>query len=106
MGLPAISGLIGGILAVIAGIIVLVKPKVLAWVVGIYLIVFGIFAIMAMSRLSCSVCEEWGPGSSALTTTNPPFTPRYAALINGSDATFKPTCFMLTAARRPAILAV
>ena len=47
MGLTAISGLIGGILAVIAGIIVLVKPKVLAWVVGIYLIVFGIFAVMA-----------------------------------------------------------
>ncbi|MFC1894116.1 DUF3096 domain-containing protein [Chloroflexota bacterium] len=47
MGLPAISGLIGGILAIIAGIIVLVKPKVLAWVVGIYLIIFGIFAVMA-----------------------------------------------------------
>ena len=47
MGLPAISGLIGGILAIIAGILVLIKPKVLAWVVGIYLIVFGIFAIMA-----------------------------------------------------------
>ena len=47
MGLPAISGLIGGILAIIAGILILVKPRVLAWVVGIYLIVFGIFAIMA-----------------------------------------------------------
>ncbi|MFC1894050.1 DUF3096 domain-containing protein [Chloroflexota bacterium] len=47
MGLPAISGLIGGILSIIAGIIVLVKPKVLAWVVGIYLIIFGIFAVMA-----------------------------------------------------------
>ncbi len=47
MELPAISGLIGGILAIIAGIIVLVKPKILAWVVGIYLIIFGVSALMA-----------------------------------------------------------
>ena len=47
MGLPAISGLIGGILAIIAGILVLVKPKILAWVVGIYLIIFGVSALMA-----------------------------------------------------------
>ena len=47
MGLPQISGLIGGILAIIAGMIVLVKPKILAWIVGIYLIVFGIFAVIA-----------------------------------------------------------
>jgi hypothetical protein len=36
--------------------------------------------------------------------TKPPFVPIYAALINGSDATFSPTCFMLTAERRPEIL--
>ena len=47
MALLQISGLIGGVLAIIAGIIVLVKPRVLAWVVGIYLIVFGISAVMA-----------------------------------------------------------
>ena len=45
---PQISGLIGGILAVIAGIMVLVKPQILAWVVGIFLIIFGIFAILAV----------------------------------------------------------
>ena len=44
MGLPQISGLIGGILAIIAGIIVLIKPQILAWVVGIFLIIFGISA--------------------------------------------------------------
>ena len=48
MALLQISGLIGGILAIIAGILVLVKPKVLAWVVGIYLIVFGISAVIAV----------------------------------------------------------
>ena len=48
MGLPQISGLIGGILAIVAGIFVLVWPKILAWVVGIYLIIFGIFAVLAV----------------------------------------------------------
>ena len=47
MGLPQISGLLGGIIAIIARIVVLVKPKILAWVIGIYLIIFGIFAVMA-----------------------------------------------------------
>ncbi|MFC1920033.1 DUF3096 domain-containing protein [Chloroflexota bacterium] len=46
MELPQISGLIGGIVAILAGIIVLIKPKILAWVVAIYLIVFGIFAVL------------------------------------------------------------
>lgn len=47
MGLPEISGVIGGCLAVLAGIIVLIKPQILAWVVGIYLIIFGAFAVLA-----------------------------------------------------------
>lgn len=47
MVLAQISGLIGGIIAIIAGIIVLVKPKILAWVVGIFLIIFGVSAIFA-----------------------------------------------------------
>ena len=48
MGLPQISGLVGGILAVIAGIVVLIKPQILAWVVGIFLVIFGISAILAV----------------------------------------------------------
>ena len=47
MGLPAISGLIGGILAIIAGIVVLIKPQIIAWVIGIFLIIFGISAVVA-----------------------------------------------------------
>ena len=35
----------------------------------------GTLAAMAMSRLSCSVWEECGPGSSAEMTRKPPFTP-------------------------------
>ena len=47
MGILAISGLIGGIIAVVAGIMVLIWPKIIAWVVGIYLIIFGALAIWA-----------------------------------------------------------
>ena len=47
MGLPQISGAIGGILAIIAGILVIIWPKIIAWVVGIYLIIFGVFAVLA-----------------------------------------------------------
>ncbi|MFC1955884.1 DUF3096 domain-containing protein [Chloroflexota bacterium] len=47
MELPAISGLIGGILAILAGIIVLIKPQIIAWVVGIFLIIFGVTAVLA-----------------------------------------------------------
>ncbi len=48
MELPQISGLVGGVLAVIAGILILVKPKILTWVLGIYLIVVGAFAVLAV----------------------------------------------------------
>ena len=41
-------------------------------------------------------------GSSADTTTNPPLMRVIAEFINGSAATFKPTCFIETIARFPA----
>ena len=43
------------------------------------------------------------PGSSAVMTTNPPRTPVTEAAMNGSAATFKPTCFMDTSARTPGV---
>ncbi|MEE9398683.1 MAG: DUF3096 domain-containing protein [Dehalococcoidales bacterium] len=48
MGFIQISGLVGGILAILAGIIVIIKPQIIAWIVGIYLIIFGIFAVLAV----------------------------------------------------------
>lgn len=47
MGIPQISGVIGGILAIIGGIVVIIKPQIIAWVLGIYLIIFGAFAVLA-----------------------------------------------------------
>ncbi len=35
-----------GIIAIIAGIIVLVQPEIIAWVIGIFLIIWGILTIL------------------------------------------------------------
>jgi len=42
-----ISGLIGGILAIVGGITVIVWPRILAYIIGIYLILVGIIAVTA-----------------------------------------------------------
>ncbi len=39
--------LIGGIISILVGILIIVKPKLLAWIVGIYLIVVGAIAVIA-----------------------------------------------------------
>ena len=38
--------LIIGIISILVGILIIVKPKLLAWIVGIYLIVTGILAVI------------------------------------------------------------
>jgi len=38
--------LIGGIISILVGILIIVKPKILAWIVGIYLIVVGAIAVI------------------------------------------------------------
>ncbi len=44
------SGLLAGILSIVAGVIVIVWPRVLAYIIGIYLIVIGVIAIVAATR--------------------------------------------------------
>ena len=63
----------------------------------------GIIAALATIRVSCSFCELYIPGSSATLITRPPFTPMYAHVYNGSEATLRPTCFMHAIALAPAI---
>ncbi len=41
-----ITALISGILAVFFGIIIILKPKIIAWLVGIYLIILGVLGII------------------------------------------------------------
>jgi uncharacterized membrane protein HdeD (DUF308 family) len=43
----AISGLWFGILAVIAGIIIMIWPAIIAYVIGIYLVIIGVLSIIA-----------------------------------------------------------
>jgi len=40
--LPMGTGGISAIIAIIFGIIILIKPKILAYMIGIYLIIFGV----------------------------------------------------------------
>ena len=41
-----VSGLAMGILAIVAGILVLIWPEFVRWIIGIFLIVWGILAII------------------------------------------------------------
>ena len=40
------NAIIIGIIAIIAGIIILVYPAILGWIVGIFLIIYGILALL------------------------------------------------------------
>ena len=40
------GGLITGIIAIVAGILILVFPSILGWIVGIFLIIWGILSIL------------------------------------------------------------
>lgn len=49
-GLGQLGGLISGIITIAAGIIILVWPKVLAYIIGIYLIIVGLIVVVAVLR--------------------------------------------------------
>lgn len=45
-----ISGLLGGIISIVFGIVVIVWPRVLAYVIGIWLILIGVIAVINALR--------------------------------------------------------
>lgn len=49
-GFIGVGGIIGGIITIIAGIIILVWPRIIAYAVGIWLIIVGILAFLATFR--------------------------------------------------------
>ena len=49
-GLFQFGGLIAGIITISAGIIILVWPRIIAYIIGIYLIIAGLTAIIAVLR--------------------------------------------------------
>ena len=48
-GLLPFGGLIAGIITIVAGIIVLVWPRILAYILGIYLIIVGLITVISSS---------------------------------------------------------
>jgi Protein of unknown function (DUF3096) len=45
-GVLGVGGLIGGIITLAIGIIILIWPRIIAYVIGIWLVIVGIIAII------------------------------------------------------------
>jgi len=46
-GFLEIGGLVAGILSIVVGLIVIFKPRILAYVIGGYFIIVGVLAVIA-----------------------------------------------------------
>lgn len=42
----SVGGVAMGVLAIVAGLLVLIWPELVRWIIGIFLIVWGILAVM------------------------------------------------------------
>ena len=47
-GFLTTGGLVAGIISIIVGILVIVRPRIIAYVIGIYLIIVGAIALVAV----------------------------------------------------------
>jgi uncharacterized membrane protein HdeD (DUF308 family) len=45
-----ISGLVGGIISIVVGVLVIIWPRIIAYVIGAYLVIIGIIAVVAALR--------------------------------------------------------
>ena len=45
-----VSGLVAGIIAILSGIIIIVWPRVIAYIIGIWLLIVGILAVINALR--------------------------------------------------------
>jgi hypothetical protein len=45
----AVNGLLASVLALVAGIIILIWPHIIAYIIAIYLIIIGILGIIAIA---------------------------------------------------------
>jgi|PlaIllAssembly_1097288.scaffolds.fasta_scaffold511362_2 uncharacterized membrane protein HdeD (DUF308 family) len=45
-----ISGLVAGIISIVVGIVVILWPRIIAYVIGAYLVIVGIIAVVAALR--------------------------------------------------------
>ncbi len=42
-----ISGLTAGIISIVVGLIVIIWPRIIAYIIGVYLVIVGIIAVVA-----------------------------------------------------------
>ncbi len=47
MPFVAISGMLAGILAIVAGIIILIWPHIISYIIAVWLIIAGVLAVIA-----------------------------------------------------------
>jgi uncharacterized membrane protein HdeD (DUF308 family) len=45
-----ISGLVAGIISIVVGIVVIVWPRIIAYIIGTYLVIVGVIAVVAALR--------------------------------------------------------
>jgi uncharacterized membrane protein HdeD (DUF308 family) len=45
-----LSNIVLGVIAIVAGLLILIFPHLLAWIVGIFLIVWGILTILSKKK--------------------------------------------------------
>jgi uncharacterized membrane protein HdeD (DUF308 family) len=45
-----LGGLIGGLITIIIGIVILIWPRIIAYVIGIWLIIVGLIAVISALR--------------------------------------------------------
>ena len=45
-----IGGIVAGIITIAVGVLILVWPRIIAYIIGIYLIIAGLFAVLAVLR--------------------------------------------------------
>ena len=45
-----VSGLVAGLISIFVGIVIIVWPRIIAYVIGIYLIIVGIIAVVTAVR--------------------------------------------------------
>ncbi len=41
-----LGGIVGGIITIVAGVVVIVWPRILAYILGVYLIIVGVIAVI------------------------------------------------------------
>lgn len=50
MGFIQVSGLLAGIVAIVAGVIIMIWPRIIAYIIGIWLVIVGILAVINALR--------------------------------------------------------